>query len=239
MYIFFISFLFFYNYSLYYYFIFNKLKKYYYNNYIFSDVNNNTINKIKIIYNENQTYCKNNIYIFFNKIDCSVNKFFGFFNLKKNLFFDENFFITFFTKKESFFSKIVFNWNKSYDWYYIDYKILIFMFIISFFLSFIIFIFSNFIGNSTTIYFERAKLSVYECGFQPFERIDKCQIFIFYRLAIFFIIFEAELIFLYPWTINVCELSMYSIEYFYNAFFFIFILFFGFFYEIKNKALDF
>lgn len=93
------------------------------------------------------------------------------------------------------------------------------MFIVSFFLSFIIFILSNFIGNSTTLYFERAKLSVYECGFQPFERIDKCQIFIFYRLAIFFVIFEAELIFLYPWVLNVCELSVYSIEYFYNAFF--------------------
>jgi NADH:ubiquinone oxidoreductase subunit 3 (subunit A) len=33
-------------------------------------------------------------------------------------------------------------------------------------------------------------------------------------------------------------MSIYSISFFYNASFFIFILFYGFIYEIKNKALD-
>jgi NADH:ubiquinone oxidoreductase subunit 3 (subunit A) len=239
MYTFFISILFFYCFSLYYFFVFNILKKYCYTKYIFSDIDKNIVDTIKIIYNENQICFKNKNSIFFTKIEYSINKFFNFFSSQKLFFFDKNFNINFFSRKEFFFDKIIYSWNKEYAWYFIDYKILIFMFIISFFLSFIIFILSNFVGNSTTLYFERAKLSVYECGFQPFERIDKCQIFIFYRLAIFFVIFEAELIFLYPWTLNICELSIYSIEYFYNAFFFIFILFFGFFYEIKNKALDF
>lgn len=43
-----------------------------------------------------------------------------------------------------------------------------------------------------------AKVTPYECGFSPFEKLDRNQLFIFYRLAVFFIIFEAELIFLYP-----------------------------------------
>lgn len=129
-------------------------------------------------------------------------------------------------------------WLTTNDGYYTDYKILLIFIFSSFFISFAIFIVSNLVGNSTSIFFERAKTSVYECGFQPFERIDKCQIFVFYRLSIFFIIFEAELIFLFPWAINVCEMSIYSISFFYNASFFIFILFYGFIYEIKNKALD-
>lgn len=231
MYIFFISIIFFYCFSLYYFFIINILKKYYCTVHIFSDFGNNKniVNKIKIMYDENQIFYKNKNYIFFTKVESVINKFFNFFNSQKLFFFDKNYNINFFIKKEFFFDKIIYSWNKTYNWYFIDYKILIFMFIISFFLSFIIFILSNFIGNSTTLYFERAKLSVYECGFQPFERIDKCQIFIFYRLAIFFVIFEAELIFLYPWTLNICELSIYSIEYFYNAFFFYFYTFFWFF----------
>lgn len=187
-----------------------------------------SINSFKNVSNNFIVSFKKKIIFFFDT------KITNFIKLKQGISNYEN---VFFFSNKNYFYQISSKFSN--DWYYNDYKILIILFIVSFSLSFIIFILSNIIGNSPTIYFERAKFSVYECGFQPFERIDKCQIFIFYRLAIFFIIFEAELIFLFPWAINVCEYSLFSIEYFYNAFFFIFILFFGFFYEIKNKALDF
>jgi NADH:ubiquinone oxidoreductase subunit 3 (subunit A) len=202
---------------------------------IFSDYTNKYYKIIDI----NKYYCFIKWYtkIKFNSFQSNIINF----EQKINNFFQANIIVQ---KQKNFFniSNInFFEYNLKYsnNFYYNDYKILFILFFVSFFISTLIFVLSNIIGNSTTLYFERAKLSVYECGFQPFERIDKCQIFIFYRLAIFFIIFEAELIFLYPWAINICEFSFYTIEYFYNAFFFIFILFFGFFYEIKNKALDF
>jgi hypothetical protein len=65
------------------------------------------------------------------------------------------------------------------------------------FLSIIIVNINRFFSNSN-ITFDRSKTSSYECGFQPFEQLDKSQLFIFYRLSVFFIIFEAELIVLYP-----------------------------------------
>lgn len=241
MYIFFFNIIFFNIYwSLFYYNFFNIIvqKNFIFIKTVFSDFNDiNITQKNEFINNKDKKFYEN-IYFVSDKIKYSINKFFNIFEYEKIFISNKNWNTSFFTEKNFIIDKIFYNWN-NFNSYYCDYQIFITMFIISFFLSFLIFILSNFIGNSTTLYFERAKLSVYECGFQPFERIDKCQIFIFYRLAIFFVIFEAELIFLYPWVLNVCELSTHSIEYFYNAFFFIFILFFGFFYEIKNKALDF
>ncbi len=46
----------------------------------------------------------------------------------------------------------------------------------------------------------RSAASVYECGFAPFQHLVSSHLFLFYRLAIFFVVFEAELIFLYPWA---------------------------------------
>lgn len=107
------------------------------------------------------------------------------------------------------------------------------------FLSIIIVNINRFFSNSN-ITFDRSKTSSYECGFQPFEQLDKSQLFIFYRLSVFFIIFEAELIVLYPWAVNMASQNMFegSFYYFYSPVVFVFIIIYGFYLEIKNKALD-
>lgn len=120
-----------------------------------------------------------------------------------------------------------------------DYKIFIVFVFSAIALSLLITNISRFIGNSL-MNFERSKISVYECGFQPFEQLDKSQLFIFYRLSIIFIIFEAELIFLYPWILQIAHQTTFynSINYYYSPIFFIFVIIYGFYYEIKHKALD-
>jgi len=46
----------------------------------------------------------------------------------------------------------------------------------------------------------RAPTSAYECGFAPFAGLASSSLFLFYQLAVFFVVFEAELVFLYPWA---------------------------------------
>lgn len=73
-------------------------------------------------------------------------------------------------------------------------------------LAFTLVVFLAFLARSLGTSFTAitlAKQAPYECGFQPFAGLDRCSLFLFYRLAVFFIIFEAELIFLYPWVTSV------------------------------------
>jgi NADH:ubiquinone oxidoreductase subunit 3 (subunit A) len=120
-----------------------------------------------------------------------------------------------------------------------DYKIFIIFVFSAIILSIIVTNVSRFIINSI-INFDRSKVSVYECGFQPFEQLDKSQLFIFYRLSIIFIIFEAELIFIYPWILRIANQTTFfnAINYYYNPMLFIIIIIYGFYYEIKHRALD-
>jgi NADH-quinone oxidoreductase subunit A len=90
------------------------------------------------------------------------------------------------------------------------------------------FSFSNYFDQHTS----------YECGFTPFSNTNKPQLFLFYKLAVFFIIFEAELIFLYPWAMTLMS-HLDSYIYFTSAFPFFIILILGFFYEIDEEVLDF
>lgn len=121
-----------------------------------------------------------------------------------------------------------------------NFQIFILFIVSAFILSIFIVNINRFFSNTITN-LDRSKISSYECGFQPFEQLDKSQLFIFYRLSVFFIIFEAELIVLYPWAVNMINQNMFegSLYYFYSPIFFIFIIIYGFYLEIKNKALDF
>jgi len=79
------------------------------------------------------------------------------------------------------------------------------------------------------------KLSSYECGFDPFQdtrsRIDVR----FYLVAILFIIFDLEVVFLFPWSVALGHLDLFGLLVMY---FFLFILIIGFAYEWLNGALD-
>lgn len=79
------------------------------------------------------------------------------------------------------------------------------------------------------------KMSAYECGFDPFEEsIGRFDIK-FYLVAILFLVFDLEIIFLFPWAVGVFMLDI-----FYNIIvvIFIFVLLVGFVYEWFKGALD-
>lgn len=77
------------------------------------------------------------------------------------------------------------------------------------------------------------KLSAYECGFDPFGDARHTFSIKFYLVAILFIIFDLEIVFLFPWSITVN-----SYQAFYSMIYFLIILTIGFIYEWKRGALD-
>jgi NADH-quinone oxidoreductase subunit A len=46
------------------------------------------------------------------------------------------------------------------------------------------------------------KLSTYECGFEPFEDARNTFDIKFYLIAILFLIFDIEVVFLFPWAVS-------------------------------------
>ncbi len=80
-----------------------------------------------------------------------------------------------------------------------------------------------------------AKNSAYECGFNAFGDARKQFDVRYYRVAIFFIVFDIELAFTIPWAVALREVSWPG---FLAMMFFLFILALGFAYEWGKKALD-
>jgi NADH:ubiquinone oxidoreductase subunit 3 (subunit A) len=82
------------------------------------------------------------------------------------------------------------------------------------------------------------KLSSYECGFEPFGDARSNFDVQFYLVGILFLIFDLEIVFLYPWIFSIYNNGLF---YFYNLFFlffFLFLLALGFFYEWRKRALN-
>lgn len=110
-------------------------------------------------------------------------------------------------------------------------KVFIFIFlaviiaIVLFFLSYILILRS----------YDLEKISAYECGFDPFEDARSKFDVRFYLVAILFIIFDLEIMFLFPWTVALKNLDFFG---FWSMFFFLFLLTIGFVYEWKKGALD-
>ena len=79
------------------------------------------------------------------------------------------------------------------------------------------------------------KLSAYECGFDPYEDARNVFDVRFYIVAILFIIFDIEALFLFPWSISISFLNFSSIL---GMLDFIFELLIGFIYIYIIGALD-
>jgi len=72
------------------------------------------------------------------------------------------------------------------------------------------------------------KVSSYECGFNPFnDAMTKFDVQ-FYLVAILFIIFDLEISFLFPWSVNLTTFHFFG---FWIMSLFLFILTLGFIYE--------
>ena len=82
---------------------------------------------------------------------------------------------------------------------------------------------------------ESEKLSAYECGFEPYEDARNKFDVKFYLIAMLFIIFDIETMFIIPWSLSVSKLNLLG---FWSMVDFIIELGLGFFYVWWVGALD-
>jgi len=55
---------------------------------------------------------------------------------------------------------------------------------------------------------ETEKLSTYECGFEPYEDARNKYDVRFYLVAILFVVFDIETMFLLPWVVSISQLNL-------------------------------
>ena len=82
---------------------------------------------------------------------------------------------------------------------------------------------------------DQEKLSSYECGFEPFEDARNKFDVRFYIIAILFIVFDIEVIFLYPWVMSLSSIGNSG---FWSMIIFLILLIIGFIYEVIKGALE-
>ena len=81
----------------------------------------------------------------------------------------------------------------------------------------------------------RAKMSPYECGMMPVGDARERFSVRFYMVAMLFILFDVEAVFLYPWAVILRQLKMFG---FWEMLVYIVIVLTGFFYIWKKGVLD-
>jgi len=79
------------------------------------------------------------------------------------------------------------------------------------------------------------KEAAYECGMPPITDAHQRFSVKFYLVAILFVLFDIEVVFLYPWAVQFQELPVFL---FVEMLFFIGILFIGWWYVIRKGAVD-
>ena len=94
--------------------------------------------------------------------------------------------------------------------------------------------FATFWGYKTRIDVE--KTSIYECGFTPYQSARVPLEIKFYLISLLFIIFDVEVLILFPFALNYLYLSSNQII---IILFFIGFMFLGIAYEMKLKAIEF
>jgi NADH-quinone oxidoreductase subunit A len=84
------------------------------------------------------------------------------------------------------------------------------------------------------------KMDPYECGIPGEDKKDTKVSVKFYLTAILFILFDIEIIFMYPWAVNFNEFISNGVGgyVFVSMLFFLAVFIFGLFWEVKSKALD-
>ncbi len=90
---------------------------------------------------------------------------------------------------------------------------------------------THFLGPSRK---SKIKLETFECGIEPQGNARAPISVKYFLVAILFVLFDVEVIFMYPWAVNFKELGITGII---EMFLFMFMLLTGFFYIIKKGAL--
>jgi NADH-quinone oxidoreductase subunit A len=94
------------------------------------------------------------------------------------------------------------------------------------------------IGMSTFVVPRRKnaiKDSPYECGVEPVGNARARFTVKFYMVAVLFILFDIEAVFLYPWAVAFRQLGLYGLV---EMLLFIVILLVGYLYLLKKRALE-
>jgi NADH-quinone oxidoreductase subunit A len=104
-----------------------------------------------------------------------------------------------------------------------------FVFFVTFFIAFIL------SRLNITNQFDSELISAYECGFNPFADTRQGFDVKFYLVAIFFVIFDLEIVLLFPFVVYVSNLTIFQ---FFVMSFFLFQLFLGLLYEYFSGTLD-
>ena len=79
------------------------------------------------------------------------------------------------------------------------------------------------------------KNAAYECGVDPVGDARQRVTVKFYLVAVLFILFDIEAVFLYPWAVTFRQLGLYGLV---EMLLFILILMVGYLYLIKKRALE-
>jgi NADH-quinone oxidoreductase subunit A len=79
------------------------------------------------------------------------------------------------------------------------------------------------------------KLAPYECGVEPVGSARNRFSIKFYLVAVLFILFDIEVVFLYPWAVAFRRLGLYGLI---EMALFVLILLVGYVYLLKKRALD-
>jgi NADH-quinone oxidoreductase subunit A len=80
----------------------------------------------------------------------------------------------------------------------------------------------------------KVKLDTFECGIESQGNARIPFSIKYFLVAILFVLFDVEVIFMYPWAVNFKELGVFGLM---EMFLFMFIFLIGFFYIIKKGAL--
>jgi NADH-quinone oxidoreductase subunit A len=89
--------------------------------------------------------------------------------------------------------------------FYNEYSVILIFLVVAIILSVIIIFFSYILAVQKP---ETEKLSTYECGFEPYEDARHTFDVKFYLIAILFIVFDIETMFLIPWTNVLAQLDL-------------------------------
>ncbi len=116
--------------------------------------------------------------------------------------------------------------------FYNEYSVILIFLLIAVVLSIIIVFLSYVLAVQKP---ETEKLSTYECGFEPYEDARHTFDVKFYLIAILFIVFDIETMFLIPWTNVLAQLDLVG---FWSMIDFIFELSVGYVYIYCIGALD-
>lgn len=109
---------------------------------------------------------------------------------------------------------------------------LILMLIFGFAVAFVFMLFSEWMGARRTT---REKGTTYESGMIPFRTARERFSVKFYLVAMSFIVFDIEVVFLYPWAITFTNLDFPA---FISMIIFIMVLFAGYYYELRKGGLE-